>query len=117
LYPEKEDVKQCPNIKTEKKGKIEIDYSDAKTHVEKYIRSCIPKRNDITVIKISKEGQKYIAATTSNYCELAKIDHDKFTSFRIEKGKIFQDCQVCRKKGRVYALNTKSMDALYPNKK
>jgi len=117
LYPEKEDVKQCPNIKTEKKGKIEIDYSHAKTHVEKYIRSCIPKRNDITVIKISKEGQKYIAATTSNYCELAKIDHDKFTSFRIEKGKIFQDCQVCRKKGRVYALNTKSMDALYPNKK
>jgi len=68
------------------------------------------------VIKISKERQKYIVTTTSNYCEVAKTNHEKYTSFRIEKGKIFQDCQVCRKKGRIYALNTKSVNVLYPNK-
>ena len=117
LYPEKETLKQCPTIKVDgKKEKSDINYKDAREHVEKYIQGCIPKRQDITVIKISKEGQKYIVSTTSNYCEIAKVDHEKYTSFRIEKGKIFQDCQVCRKKGRVYALNTKSSNVLYPNK-
>ena len=115
LYPEN-DTKLCPTIKTDKKEKTSIDYVDAKGHVERYIRSCMPKHDQVTVIKISKERQKYTVTTTSNYCELAKTNHDKYTSFTIEKGKIYQDCQTCRKKGRVYALNTKSIDALYPNK-
>jgi hypothetical protein len=118
LYPEKEKIKQCPDIKTDnKREKSDIDYVEAKGHVERYIRSCMPKHDQVTVIKISKERQKYIATTTSNYCEVAKTNHETYTSFRIEKGKIFQDCQVCRKKGRIYALNTKSVNVLYPNKK
>lgn len=118
LYPDKSSLKQCPDIKQDThKNTSDIDYGEAKSHTEKYIQTCIPKREGITVIKVSKERQKFIVTTTSNYCEVIKGDHDKYASFRIEKGKIFQDCEVCRKKGRVYALNTKSMNALYPNKK
>ena len=95
-----------------------INTMDCKSDMENFIVKHVDKQHtDLKVIKIQKNGKNYIIGTTSTYCEIAGKNHDdKCTSFILtNKGKIKQDCVICKgKKSKIHTIIPKIMNKLYP---
>lgn len=119
LYPEKVEMRKCIGLKqSTTTNNTGINPMDCKEDVEKFITKHIDKKHsNLKVIKIQKNRQNYIIGTTSTYCEIAGENHDdKCTSFILtSKGKINQDCGICKiKKGKIYSISPRVMGVLYP---
>ena len=121
LYPKKEDIKKCPEIKKFEE-KPQIKQSDVKPHLESYMQKCMDCPKDTRVVKITRQKNEFIVLTTSNYCEAIKSSHDgSAMSYIIKNGTITQKCSICKKipKGRVrtHELSGNVKKALRPPEK
>jgi hypothetical protein len=118
LYPEKEEMRKCIGVKKTALNNSGINTMDCKSDMENFIVKHVDKQHtDLKVIKIQKNGKNYIIGTTSTYCEIAGKNHDdKCTSFILtNKGKIKQDCVICKgKKSKIHTIIPKIMNKLYP---
>jgi len=121
LYPEKVEMRKCIGLKQNTTtDNSEINTMDCKEDLEKFIAKHIDKKHsNLKVIKIQKNKQNYIIGTTSTYCEIAGENHggDKCTSFILtKKGKINQDCGICKtkKRGTIHNISPRVMEVLYP---
>ena len=118
LYPEKEEMRKCIGVKKTALNNSGINTMDCKSDMENFIVKHVDKQHtDLKVIKIQKNGKNYIIGTTSTYCEIAGKHHDdKCTSFILtNKGKIKQDCVICKgKKSKIHTIIPKIMNKLYP---
>ena len=113
LYPQKEDVKKCPEIKKfEEKSKIK--QSDVKPHLESFMRRCMACPKDICVVRISRNRSDFVVLTTSSYCETIKGEHEgQHMSYIIKGSKITQKCPICKKsKARTHNLNGSVINTL-----
>jgi hypothetical protein len=117
LYPEKEEMRKCIGVKKTALNNSGINTMDCKSDMENFIVKHVDKQHtDLKVIKIQKNGKNYIIGTTSTYCEIAGKHHDdKCTSFILtNKGKIKQDCGICKgKKSKIHTIIPKIMNKLY----
>ena len=68
LYPEKDDIKKCPEIKKFVE-KVHVDPKNAKPHLELFMKRFMKCPEDIRVVKISRQRSDFSVLTTSNYCE------------------------------------------------
>ena len=121
LYPKKEDIKKCPEIKKFEE-KPQIKQSDVKPHLESYMQKCMDCPKDTRVVKITRQKNDFIVLTTSSYCEAIKSSHDgSAMSYIIKNGTITQKCSICKKipKGRVriHELSGNVKKALRPPEK
>ena len=121
LYPKKEDIKKCPEIKKFEE-KPQIKQSDVKPHLESYMQKCMDCPKDTRVVKITRQKNEFIVLTTSNYCEAIKSSHEgSAMSYIIKNGTITQKCSICKKipKGRVriHELSGNVKKALRPPEK
>ena len=118
LYPKKEDLKKCPEIKKfEEKPKIK--QADVKPQLQSFIRKCMGAPEDIRVVSISGVNREFVALTTSTYCETIRGNHEgQNMSYSIKKYEITQKCPVCTKgKARTHRLSASVVEALYPSEK
>jgi len=101
LYPKKEDIKKCPEIK-KFVDKPKLNHSAAKEKVESYIRKWIKGQENTQVVSINKG----VILTTSNFCETINGEHkDVNMSYIVKKNQINQKCPLCkRNKSRVHVL-------------
>ena len=101
LYPKKEDIKKCPEIKKFVE-KPKLNHSAAKEKVETYIRKWIKGQENTQVVSINKG----VILTTSNFCETINGEHkDVNMSYIVKKNQISQKCPLCkRNKSRVHIL-------------
>ena len=121
LYPKKEDIKKCPEIKKFEE-KPQIKQSDVKPHLESYMQKCMDCPKDIRVVKITRQKSDFIVLTTSNYCEAIKSSHEgSAMSYIIKNGTITQKCSICKKvpkgKVRTHELSGNVKKALRPSEK
>lgn len=121
LYPQKEDIKRCPEIKKYVE-KVRVEQVDAKPHLESFMKRCMKCPEDIKVVRISKQRSDFSVLTTSSYCEATRGDHEGVSMTYIIKGsKITQNCPLCKKvpKGsvRTHELNGSVKNILYPPQK
>jgi hypothetical protein len=101
LYPKKEDIKKCPEIKKFVE-KPKLNHGAAKEKVETYIRKWIKGQENTQVVSINKG----IILTTSNFCETINGEHkDVNMSYIVKKNQISQKCPLCkRNKSRIHVL-------------
>ena len=101
LYPKKEDIKKCPEIKKFVE-KPKLNHSAAKEKVESYIRKWIKGQENTQVVSINKG----VILTTSNFCETINGEHkDMNMSYIVKKNQISQKCPLCkRNKSRSHVL-------------
>jgi hypothetical protein len=121
LYPKKEDLKKCPEIKKFEE-KPQIKQSDVKPHLESYMQKCMDCPKDTHVVKITRQKNEFIVLTTSSYCEAIKSSHDgSAMSYIIKNGTITQKCSICKKipkgKVRIHELSGNVKKALRPHEK
>lgn len=93
LYPE--NVK-CPDVKVNKKEEKE-DTFDYKPELEIFIRKNVPGQNNLKIIKITKNKNSFTIFTNSLYCDVAKSNHEKYVSYKVNGSVLCQDCP-CKKK-------------------
>jgi len=113
LYPKKEDLKKCPEIKKfEEKPKIK--QIDVKPHLESFMRRCMKCPSDIRVVSISRQRNDFVALTTSSYCETINGEHQGVTMSYIIKNKcIRQKCPNCKKNtSRTHKLSGSVIESL-----
>lgn len=113
LYPRKEDVKNCPEIKKFEE-KPQIKQSSVKPYLESFMRRCMKCPEDLKVVSIHKQKNTFIALTTSTYCETIKAKHEGETmSYVIKSGHITQKCPICKKNNsRTHKLSSNVINAL-----
>jgi hypothetical protein len=111
LYPE--NVK-CPDVKVNKKEEEKENEIDYKPDLETFIRKNVPGQNNLKIIKIVKNKNSFTIFTNSLYCELAKSNHEKYISYKVNGGVLSQDCP-CKKKINV-KLSPKIFNLLKKNK-
>ena len=121
LYPKKEDIKKCPEIKKFEE-KVRVDLSGAKPNLESFMKRCMKCPEDMRVVKISRQRLEFLVLTTSTFCETIKGNHDGTSMTYIIKGaKITQKCPVCKNppKGsvRTHVLSESVKQILYPPQK
>jgi hypothetical protein len=115
LYPKKEDIKKCPEIKKFEE-KLQVKQSDVKPHLESFMYRCMKCPEDTRVISISRHKNDFVVLTTSTLCENIKGDHEGCTMSYIIKGtRITQKCPVCKKSvARTHELSGSVKQALRP---
>jgi len=97
LYPKKEDIKKCPQIK-KRVEKPQVKCGDVKTPLEVFIRKHMHGPEDLQVVTINKDKTQIVALTNSNYCETIKGMHEDVVMSYLIKGKeIKQKCPRCKK--------------------
>ena len=97
LYPRREDLKKCPEIK-KFVDKPAINQSDVKPQIEAFIRKNMNAPDDTRVVSIRRDGNKFVALTTSTYCETTRRAHDDTVmSYVIDGTTIKQKCPKCKK--------------------
>jgi hypothetical protein len=97
LYPKKEELKKCPEIK-KFVDKPPLNQSDVKPHLELFIKKSMKAPEDTQVVSIRKDKNKFVALTTSTYCESIKGSHEDVVMSYIINGKeIKQLCPKCKK--------------------
>ena len=97
LYPKKEELKKCPEIK-KFVDKPPLNQSDVKPHLELFIKKSMKAPEDTQVVSIRKDKNKFVALTTSTYCESLKGNHeDVVMSYIIHGKEIKQLCPKCKK--------------------
>tara|TARA_B110000444_G_scaffold208565_1_gene203015 strand:- start:8889 stop:10280 length:1392 start_codon:yes stop_codon:yes gene_type:complete len=106
LYPKKDDIKKCPEIKKRVK-KTQMNCGDAKLLLETFIKKNMSGPDDLCIMTISKEKTNVVASTNSNYCETIKGMHEEVVMSYIIKGKeIKQKCPHCKNNtGRTHCLD------------
>jgi hypothetical protein len=118
LYPKKEDLNKCPEIKKFEE-KPQIKQTDVKKPLESFMHRCMKCPEDTRVVSITRQKNALSVLTTATYCETIKGDHEGCTMSYIIKGtKITQKCPVCKKSvARTYELSGSVKQALKPNGK
>jgi hypothetical protein len=97
LYPKKEDIKKCPEIK-KRVEKPQVKCGDVKEPLEVFIRKNMHGPEDLQVVTINKDKTQFVALTNSNYCETIKGRHEDVVMSYLIKGKeIKQKCPRCKK--------------------
>jgi hypothetical protein len=111
LYPEKEDLKKCPEIKKY----VEQPQVDAKPDLESFINKHMKTDGDLQVIKLTKMKGYSLAMTTSSFCENISGEHEgKLMSYIIKKNEITQKCPICkRSKARTHKLPSKITEKVH----
>jgi len=71
LYPKKEDIRKCPEIK-KRVEKPQVKSSEVKKPLEAFIRKHMHGPEDLQVLTITKDKTQVVALTNSNYCETIK---------------------------------------------
>jgi hypothetical protein len=106
LYPKKDDIKKCPEIKKRVK-KPQMNCGDAKLLLETFIKKNMSGPDDLCIMTISKEKTNIVASTNSNYCETIKGVHEEVVMSYVIKGKeIKQKCPHCKNNtGRTHCLD------------
>jgi len=106
LYPKKQDLKKCPEIKKYVK-QPQVKYSDVKEPLEFFLRKCMKCPEDTVVVSITKQKREFITLTTVRRCETIGGEHEGHTMSYVIKGSdITQKCPVCVKgRARTHALN------------
>ena len=105
LYPRKDDIKDCPEIK-KRVEKPPLDHSVAKEKVQAYIQKWVKGQENTMVVNVKRDKTTFTVLTTSNLCETTNSKHDDANmTYVIKKNQITQKCPVCkRNKSRAYAL-------------
>jgi len=97
LYPKKEDIRKCPEIK-KRVEKPQVKSSEVKKPLEAFIRKHMHGPEDLQVLTITKDKTHVVALTNSNYCETIKGTHeDTVMSYLIKGKEIKQRCPQCKK--------------------
>lgn len=107
LYPNKEVISKCPEIKKIQE-KPQVKQSLMAPSLEKFINTAFTKSTgDTRVVSISKDKAQLIVLTTSHYCEIIRDNHeDSVMSYIIKKNIITQKCPKCKSgKSREHKLN------------
>jgi hypothetical protein len=101
LYPKKEDIKKCPEIKKFVE-KPKLNHNAVKEKVEAYIQKWVKGQENTQVVSVKMN----VILTTSNFCETINGEHkDMNMSYIIKKNQISQKCPLCkRNKSRVHIL-------------
>ena len=125
LYPRKEDIKKCPQIKKIEEKKL-VKQSDVKPHLESYIQKNMKMGENVHVVSISKSKPSmcYMVLTTSTYCERINGEHadkDITMSYIINKNKMSQKCPICKDgknkpTSRTHILSASVINTLNPSK-
>ena len=107
LYPKKEQMKYCPEIK-KRIEKPAIGYGSIKKPLEMFITKNMKAPEGTQVVKIEKNKTHFIALTSSKYCETIRGVHEDVSMSYIIKGKeITQKCPKCKRgTPRTHVLNT-----------
>jgi hypothetical protein len=97
LYPKKDDIKYCPEIK-KRVEKPPISYGEVKEPLETFISKNMKAPDGTQVVSITKNKTNFVALTSSNYCETIRGTHDDVVMSYIIKGKeIRQKCPSCKR--------------------
>ncbi len=107
LYPKKEQLKYCPEIK-KRVEKSPIEYGGVKKPLETFITQNMKAPGGTRVVKIEQSKTQFVALTTSTYCETIRGVHEGVSMSYIIKGKeIRQKCPKCKKNlSRTHVLNS-----------
>jgi hypothetical protein len=107
LYPKKEQLKYCPEIK-KRAEKSPIEYGGVKKPLETFITQNMKAPGGTRVVKIEQSKTQFMALTTSTYCETIRGVHEGVSMSYIIKGKeIRQKCPKCKKNlSRTHVLNS-----------
>ena len=118
LYPKKEDLKKCPEIKKFEE-KPQIKQSDVRPQLESFINNCMKCPKDTRIASISRHKNDYVALTTSSYCEEIRGVHEGVVmSYVIKRNKITQKCPLCKNAvARTHILGSSIVEKLYPPRK
>ena len=115
LYPERESLKKCPEIKKFVEKPV-VTHNDVKPKLETFIRKNMKSPEDLRIVHMKRNKTDLVLLTTSTYCETIQGDHENFTmSYVIKKNKeIKQTCPVCKTKtsARTYALSSPIVNLL-----
>src|SRR5210317_2212286 len=113
LYPKKEDIQRCPEIKT-RVEKPQVKCGDVKEPLEVFIKKHMHGPEDLQVLKVTKDRTNLLALTNSNYCETIGGFHENVTmSYSIKGKEIVQKCPVCKKsKARKHCLTSNVLKVL-----
>jgi len=113
LYPKKEDIQRCPEIKT-RVEKPQVKCGDVKEPLEDFIKKHMHGPEDLQVLKVTKDKTNLLALTNSNYCETIGGLHENVTmSYSIKGKEIVQKCPVCKKsKARKHCLTSNVLKVL-----
>jgi hypothetical protein len=113
LYPKKEDIQKCPEIK-KRVEKPQVKCGDVKEPLEVFIKKHMHGPEDFQVLKIIKDKTGFMALTNSNVCETIGGPHENVTmSYSIKGKEIVQKCPVCKKsKARKHCLTSNVLKVL-----
>ena len=113
LYPKKEDIQRCPEIK-QRVEKPQVKCGDVKEPLEVFIKKHMHGPEDLQVLKVTKDKTNLLALTNSNYCETIGGLHENVTmSYSIKGKEIVQKCPVCKKsKARKHCLTSNVLKVL-----
>jgi hypothetical protein len=117
LYPKKEDLKKCPEIKKFVE-KPQIKQSDVKTPLEVFMRKCMKCPEETRVVSLSRQKNGFIALTTLTHCETIRGTHEDgiVMSYAIKGNTITQKCPKCTKStARTHELSGTVREALKKN--
>ena len=117
LYPKKEDLKKCPEIKKFEE-KPQIKQSDVKPHLESFMKRCMKCPDDTRIVSIKQQKGGFNVLTTVLHCETTNGTHEGCTmSYIINGTKITQKCPICKiSKARTHELSGSVKKALRPSK-
>jgi hypothetical protein len=97
LYPKKDDLKKCPEIK-KRVEKPQVKCGDVKAPLEAFIKKHMHGPDDLQVVNVNRDKTQFLALTNSNYCETIKGTHeDVVMSYTIKGKEIRQRCPRCKK--------------------
>jgi hypothetical protein len=118
LYPKKEDLKKCPEIKKFEE-KPHVKQSDVKAPLESFMRRCMKCPENTRVVSITQQKNTFNVLTTVTQCETIKGEHEGVTmSYVIKNKQITQKCPKCKKNtSRTYNLSGSVTGILYPSEK
>lgn len=98
LYPEKEELQKCPEIKKPVE-KPQFKQAEVKPLVESFIQRFMDGQTNTSVVTIRRNKASHVALTDSSYCESIKGDHpESVMSYVIKGNKITQQCPICKGK-------------------
>ena len=104
LYPEKEEMKKCPEIK--KPQEKPKPTTNVRPQLEAFINKFMKADQNTGIVTTTSKNGVMTVLTTSNFCETIGDKHDdKLMSYVIKKNQITQKCPICtRSKARTHVL-------------
>jgi len=102
LYPEKEELVKCPEIKKF----VEKPQVNIKSPLETFMNRNMKVDEGTSILDVKREKGSLVVLTTSNYCETSNTSHEsKLMSYVIKKNQITQKCPICkRNRSRTHVL-------------